>query len=683
MKGNIGVSTENIFPIIKKFLYSDHEIFLRELVSNAVDATQKLKTFASVGEFKGELGELRVKVSVDKDKGTITISDNGIGMTADDIEKYINQIAFSGAEEFVEKYKNDANAIIGHFGLGFYSSFMVSKQVDIVTLSHKEGAQAVKWSCDGSPEYTIEDIEKAERGTDIVLHIDDENKDFLEESKLSDLLNKYCKFLPVEIVFGKKSEWKDGKNVETDEDNIINNPTPAWVKKPADLKDEDYNSFYRELYPMSEDPLFNIHLNVDYPFNLTGILYFPKVKSNIELQKNKIQLYCNQVFVTDNVEGIVPEFLSLLHGVIDSPDIPLNVSRSYLQSDGNVKKISSHITKKVADRLDEIFRKERAQFEDKWDSLKLFVVYGMLTDEKFYDKATKFNLFKNSDGKFFTHEEYKTLIEAEQTDKDGNLIYLYASNATDQHSYIEAAKAKGYDVLIFDGQLDTHLLNSLEQKNEKSRFVRVDSDVVEKLIVKTDLSNHNLSADQQNALTTVFRSQLPAIDKTDFVVTFENIGADAQPIIITQQEFMRRMKEMSATGGGMMGFYGEMPDSYSLVVNTAHPLVEKILKEEEAACSTEVEPIKTDITTTEGRIQSIKDSQKDKKEEEIPTEEKEKISSLEGKITELNAKKDSVISGFAAQNKEVRQLIDLALLANNMLKGEALSNFVKRSIELL
>ncbi len=683
MKGNIGVSTENIFPIIKKFLYSDHEIFLRELVSNAVDATQKLKTFASVGEFKGELGELRVKVSVDKDKGTITISDNGIGMTADDIEKYINQIAFSGAEEFVEKYKNDANAIIGHFGLGFYSSFMVSKQVDIVTLSHKEGAQAVKWSCDGSPEYTIEDIEKAERGTDIVLHIDDENKDFLEDSKLSDLLNKYCKFLPVEIVFGKKSEYKDGKNVETDEDNIINNPTPAWVKKPSDLKDEDYNSFYRELYPMSEDPLFNIHLNVDYPFNLTGILYFPKVKSNIELQKNKIQLYCNQVFVTDNVEGIVPEFLSLLHGVIDSPDIPLNVSRSYLQSDGNVKKISSHITKKVADRLDEIFRKERAQFEDKWDSLKLFVVYGMLTDEKFYDKATKFNLFKNADGKFFTHEEYKTLIEAEQTDKDGNLIYLYASNATDQHSYIEAAKAKGYDVLIFDGQLDTHLLNSLEQKNEKSRFVRVDSDVVEKLIVKTDLSNHNLSADQQNALTTVFRSQLPKVEKTDFVVTFENIGADAQPIIITQQEFMRRMKEMAATGGGMMGFYGEMPDSYNLVVNTAHPLVDKILKEEEAACLSEVDPINTDISTTEGRIQSIKDSQKDKKEEEIPTEEKEKISSLEGKITELNAKKDSVISGFAAQNKEVRQLIDLALLANNMLKGEALSNFVKRSIELL
>ncbi len=683
MKGNIGVSTENIFPIIKKFLYSDHEIFLRELVSNAVDATQKLKTFASVGEFKGELGELRVKVSVDKDKGTITISDRGIGMTAEDIEKYINQIAFSGAEEFVEKYKNDANAIIGHFGLGFYSSFMVSKQVDIVTLSHKEGAKAVKWSCDGSPEFTLEEVEKADRGTDIVLHIDDENKDFLEESKLSDLLNKYCKFLPVEIAFGKKSEWKDGKNVETDEDNIINNPTPAWVKKPADLKDEDYTSFYRELYPMSEDPLFHIHLNVDYPFNLTGILYFPKVKSNIELQKNKIQLYCNQVFVTDNVEGIVPEFLSLLHGVIDSPDIPLNVSRSYLQSDGNVKKISSHITKKVADRLDEIFRKERTQFEEKWDSLKLFVVYGMLTDEKFYDKAVKFNLFKNTDGKFFTQEEYKKLIESEQTDKDGNLIYLYASNATDQHSYIESAKAKGYDVLIFDGQLDTHLLNNLEQKNEKSRFVRVDSDVVEKLIVKTDLSNHNLTSEQQNALTTVFRSQLPKVEKTEFLVTFENIGADAQPIIITQQEFMRRMKEMAATGGGMMSFYGEMPDSYNLVVNTAHPLVDKILKAEEAACISEVEPINTDITTTEGRIKSIKDSQKDKKDEEIATEEKEKISSLENKITELKAKKDSVISGFAAHNKEVRQLIDLALLANNMLKGEALSSFVKRSIELL
>jgi molecular chaperone HtpG len=684
MKGNIGVTTDNIFPIIKKFLYSDHEIFLRELVSNAVDATQKLKTFASVGEFKGELGELRVKVSVDKDKGTITISDRGIGMTADDIEKYINQIAFSGAEEFLEKYKNDANAIIGHFGLGFYSSFMVSKEVEIVTLSHKEGANAVRWTCDGTPEYTLEEVEKADRGTDIILHIDDENKDFLEDGKINGLLSKYCKFLPVEIAFGKKTEWKDGKNVETDEDNIINDPNPAWVKKPADLKDEDYNKFYHDLYPMAEDPLFHIHLNVDYPFNLTGILYFPKVKSNIELQKNKIQLYCNQVFVTDSVEGIVPEFLTLLHGVIDSPDIPLNVSRSYLQSDGNVKKISSHITKKVSDSLQDIFKKDRADFEDKWDSLKLFIVYGMLTDEKFYDRAEKYMLFKNTDGKYFTLEEYKTLISTEQTDKDGNVVYLYTNDATEQHGYVEAAKAKGYDVLVLDGQLDTHFINTLEQKNEKSRFVRVDADVPEKLIVKTDLSKTDLNAEQQSALTTVFRSQLPTIEKTDFIVSFENIGAEAQPIIITQQEFMRRMKEMAATGGGgMMGFYGEMPDSYNLVVNTAHPLVKKILTDEETACLAEVSPLVAESAELESKIKSLKDAHKDKKDEEVPQAEKEEISSLESKTGEIKTKKETIISGFAAQNKEVRQLIDLALLSNNMLKGEALSNFVKRSIELM
>ncbi|MDR3705588.1 MAG: molecular chaperone HtpG [Paludibacteraceae bacterium] len=684
MKGNIGVTTDNIFPIIKKFLYSDHEIFLRELVSNAVDATQKLKTFSSVGEFKGELGELRVKVSVDKDKGTITISDRGIGMTADDIEKYINQIAFSGAEEFLEKYKNDANAIIGHFGLGFYSSFMVSKEVEIVTLSHKEGAKAVRWTCDGTPEYSLEEVEKADRGTDIILHIDDENKDFLEDGKVNGLLSKYCKFLPVEIAFGKKTEWKDGKNVETDEDNIINDPNPAWVKKPADLKDEDYNKFYHDLYPMAEDPLFHIHLNVDYPFNLTGILYFPKVKSNIELQKNKIQLYCNQVFVTDSVEGIVPEFLTLLHGVIDSPDIPLNVSRSYLQSDSNVKKISSHITKKVSDSLQDIFKKDRADFEDKWDSLKLFIVYGMLTDEKFYDKAEKYMLFKNTDGKYFTLDEYKTLISTEQTDKDGNVIYLYTNDATKQHGYVEAAKAKGYDVLVLDGQLDTHFINTLEQKNEKSRFVRVDADVPEKLIVKTDLSQHNLNAEQQSALTTVFRSQLPTIEKTDFIVSFENVGAEAQPIIITQQEFMRRMKEMAATGGGgMMGFYGEMPDSYNLVVNVAHPLVKKILTDEEAACQAEVSPLVAESVELESKIKSLKDAHKDKKDEEVPQAEKEEISSLESKTGELKTKKETIISGFAAQNKEVRQLIDLALLSNNMLKGEALSNFVKRSIELM
>lgn len=684
MKGNIGVTTDNIFPIIKKFLYSDHEIFLRELISNAVDATQKLKTLASVGEFKGELGELKVKVAVDKKKKTITISDRGIGMTAEDIEKYINQIAFSGAEEFLEKYKNDANAIIGHFGLGFYSSFMVAKEVEIVTLSHTKGAKAVRWSCDGTPEYSLDEIEKTDRGTDIILHIDDENQDFLEEAKISSLLNKYCKFLPVEITFGKKTEWKDGKNVETEEDNIINDPNPAWVKKPADLTDEDYNKFYHDLYPMAEDPLFHIHLNVDYPFNLTGILYFPKVKTNIELQKNKIQLYCNQVFVTDNVEGIVPEFLALLHGVIDSPDIPLNVSRSYLQSDGNVKKISSHITKKVADSLSDIFKKDRADFESKWDSLKLFIVYGMLTDEKFFERADKFNLLKNTDDKYFTLEEYKTLIGAEQTDKDGNLIYLYTNNQTEQHSYVEAAKAKGYDVLVLDGQLDTHLVNTLEQKNEKSRFVRVDSDVVEKLIVKTDVSQHSLSAEQQQALTTVFSSQLPTIEKTNFLVTFENIGTDAQPIIITQQEFMRRMKDMAAMGGGgMMSFYGDMPDSYSLVVNTAHPLVEKILKAEEKACEKELAPVIAQTTELQSRIIELKASQKDKKDEEIPQAEKEEISELEKKTSELNKQKETIISGFAAKSKEVRQLIDLALLANNMLKGEALSKFVKRSIDIL
>ncbi len=617
MKGHIGVTTDNIFPVIKKFLYSDHEIFLRELVSNAVDATQKLKTLASVGEFKGELGELRVKVAVDKDKGTITISDRGVGMTADDIEKYINQIAFSGAEEFLEKYKNDANAIIGHFGLGFYSSFMVAKEVEIITKSYADGAQAVRWTCDGTPEYTLEEIEKADRGTDIVLHIDDENKDFLEQAKISQLLNKYCKFLPVEIAFGKKTEWKDGKSVELDEDNIINDTNPAWIRKPSDLTDEDYNKFYRDLYPMAEEPLFHIHLNVDYPFNLTGILYFPKVKNNIELQKNKIQLYCNQVFVTDSVEGIVPEFLTLLHGVIDSPDIPLNVSRSYLQSDANVKKISAHISKKVADSLSDLFKKNRAGFEEKWDSLRLFIVYGMLTDEKFYERAEKFMLFKNSDGKYFTLEEYKTLISTEQTDKDGNLIYLYAANATEQHSYIEVARAKGYDVLLLDGQLDTHFIGALEQKNEKNRFVRVDSDVVERLIVKADLAAHSLTEEQQKQLTETFKAQLPAIEKTDFIVSFENLGTDAQPLVITQQEFMRRMKDMAATGGGMMSFYGEMPDSYNLVVNTASPLIEKVLQQGEGA------------------------------------------------------------------EKEVRQLVDLALLANNMLKGEALSAFVKRSLELL
>ncbi|GHT35431.1 chaperone protein htpG [Bacteroidia bacterium] len=614
-KGHIGVTSDNIFPIIKKFLYSDHEIFLREIVSNAVDATQKLKTLASVGEFKGELGDLKIRITIDKTAGTLTVSDRGIGMTAEEIDKYINQIAFSGAEEFVNKYKDNAQAIIGHFGLGFYSTFMVSKKVEIRTLSYREGAQAIQWSCEGNPEFEVLDITKADRGTDIVLYIDDENKDFLEESKIESLLKKYCKFLPIEIVFGKKKDWKDGKSVETEEDNIINDPQPLWTKKPADLKDEDYDKFYNDLYPFSEPPLFHIHLNVDFPFNLTGVLYFPKIKNNIEVQRNKIQLYSNQVFVTDSVEGIVPEYLTLLHGVIDSPDIPLNVSRSYLQSDSNVKKISGYITKKVADRLFEIFKEDRAKFEEKWDNLKIFIQYGMLSDEKFYERAEKFALFKNVDGKYFTFEEYKNLIQSEQTDKDGNLIYLYANHAEEQFAYIERAKAKGYDVLLMDGQLDIHVLSQLEQKFEKSRFVRVDSDVIEKIIRKNDDAESKLTKEQQEELTALFKEQLPKVEKTEFAVTFEAMS-DAQPIIITQNEFMRRMKEMSAMQGGMMSFYGEMPDSYNLVINTAHPLVEKV----------------------------------------------------------LNGDRNP---------KFVRQLIDLALLANNMLKGEALSDFVKRSTELL
>jgi molecular chaperone HtpG len=683
MKGNIGVTSDNIFPIIKKFLYSDHEIFLRELVSNAVDATQKLKTLASVGDFKDELGDLTVHVSVDKQKKTITVSDRGIGMTADEIEKYINQIAFSGAEEFLDKYKDDANAIIGHFGLGFYSAFMVSKQVEIYTLSYKEGAKAAYWSCNGDPEYTLEETDMKGRGTDIVLHIDSDNEDFLEESKISGLLNKYCKFLPVQVAFGKKKEWKDGKDVETEDDNIINDTNPAWTRKPSDLKDEDYAKFYQTLYPMSEEPLFHIHLNVDYPFNLTGILYFPKVKNNIELQRNKIQLYSNQVFVTDSVEGIVPEFLTLLHGVIDSPDIPLNVSRSYLQSDGNVKKISGHITKKVADRLQEIFKNDRSQFEEKWDSLRLFIVYGMLTDEKFYERAEKFVLLKNTENKHFTFEEYKTLIKDNQTDKDGSLIYLYASNAEEQHSYIEAAKAKGYDVLLMDGQLDVHWVSQLEQKFEKSRFVRVDSDVPERLIHRNDDQQAVLGDNQREALTTVFSSQIPKLEKAEFIVAFDNFGADAQPVVVTQNEFMRRMKEMSAMQGGMMSFYGEMPDSYSLVVNTSHPLIDKLLKEEESACAAETAPFDARLDELKARRDQLKESHKDKKDEEVPQAEKEELASIDKQTGETTESKKAIIAAFAAENPQVRQLIDLALLSNNLLKGEALSNFVKRSIDLL
>jgi molecular chaperone HtpG len=623
--GKIGVTTENIFPIIKKFLYSDHEIFLRELVSNAVDATQKLKTYASLGEFKGELGNLFVSVSIDKEKGTLTISDRGIGMTSEEIDKYINQIAFSSANEFLDKYKTDANSIIGHFGLGFYSSFMVSKKVEIITKSFKEDAQAVKWSCDGSPEYTIEAVDKADRGTDIVLYIDDENKNFLEKGEIDKLLKKYCRFLPVSIVFGKKTEWKDGKSEETDEDNVINDTNPLWTRKPADLKDEDYKKFYQELYPFSDEPMFWIHLNVDYPFKLTGILYFPQVKSNIDLNRNKIQLYSNQVFVTDSVEGIVPEFLTLMHGVLDSPDIPLNVSRSYLQSDQNVKKISNHITKKVADRLEEIFKNNRTQFEEKWDSLRLFVEYGMLTDEKFYERAQKFCLLKNTDGKIFTFEEYKTLISSDQTDKEGNLIYLYASNRDDQYSYINAAKDKGYDVILFDGQLDVHMAGLLEQKFEKSRFVRVDSDTVDNLILKQDTKEVSLTDKQKEELSEAFTSQLPKIDKTEFTVDYKALDEKSQPIQITQNEFMRRMKEMSAMQSGM-GFYGEMPNNYNLVLNIEHPLIKKIM------------------------------------------------SDVDGKDKES-------VDAYASENANIRQLIDLALLSNGMLKGEALNNFVKRNME--
>lgn len=681
-KGSIGVSTENIFPIIKKYLYSDHEIFLRELVSNAVDASQKLKTLASVGEFKGEIGELKVRVSLDEKKKTLTISDSGVGMTAEEIDKYINQLAFSGANDFLEKYKKDANAIIGHFGLGFYSSFMVAKKVEIHTLSYKEGAQAVKWSCDGSTEFTIEEIKKETRGTDIVLYIDDENKKFLEKDEISRLLKKYCRFLPVEIVFGKQTEWKDGKSVDTDKDNVINVTNPLWTRKPAEIKEEEYKEFYNDLYPMTEDPLFNIHLNVDYPFNLTGILYFPKIKNNIEIQKNKIQLYSNQVYVTDSVEGIVPEFLTLLHGVIDSPDIPLNVSRSYLQSDSNVKKISGHITKKVSDRLEEIFKNDRKALEDKWGDLKLFIEYGMLTDEKFYERAAKFALLTNTENKHFTFEEYKDVIKSNHTDKDGNLVYLYSTNKDEQYSFIEAAKSKGYDVLLMDGHFDVHFVNLLEQKFEKSRFVRVDSDVVEKLIPKEGEKELTLTTTQREELTSLFSSQIPQLAKSHFVVSFEAMGEKDSPVMITQQEFMRRMKEMSALGGGMM-FYGDMPDSYNLVVNGNHPMISRISNDLEAELGDKLKTIYGRISSLDSRKSELEAARKDKKEEEIPQAEKEEMDDVEKKLSEQKAKKEELLKNYASKNKLISQLIDLALLSNNMLKGEALSKFVKRSIELI
>ena len=682
-KGTIGVTTDNIFPVIKKFLYSDHDIFLRELVSNAVDATQKLKTLSSLDEFKGELGDLNVKISIDSENKTLTVSDRGIGMTSEEIEKYINQIAFSSAEEFLDKYKNDANAIIGHFGLGFYSAFMVAKKVEIKTKSYKDDTTAVMWSCDGSPEYEMSEIEKADRGTDIILYIDDENQEFLEKSRIEGLLKKYCSFLPVPIVFGKEQEWKDGKYVDTDKDNVINDVTPAWTKKPTDLTDEDYKKFYHQLYQGMDEPLFWIHLNVDYPFKLTGILYFQKVSNNVDISRNKIQLYCNQVFVTDSVEGIVPDFLMLLQGVIDSPDIPLNVSRSYLQSDSNVKKISTYITKKVADRLQEIFNKERKQFEEKWDQIKLFIEYGMISDEKFNEKAMKFALVKDTEGKYYTLDEYRTLIEADQTDKDGNVTYIYATDKTAQYSYIEAAQAKGYNVLLLDGQLDVHFIGMLEQKIEKSRFVRVDSNVADKLVDKNNNNEVALTDTQKQMTEGVFKSQIPEIEKTNFIVMFEAIGESTQPIVITQNEFMRRMKDMSALQPGMMNFYGEMPDSYSLIINTENPVSKKVIEQIEGECKDELMPIIDNITKLNNEIDSLKSSHQGKKDDEIPVAEKEEIKTKEYEVTELRKKESDIFAKCGTENKLVKQLIDLALLSNNMLKGEALSKFIKRSVDLL
>ncbi len=683
-KGNIGVTTENIFPVIKKFLYSDHEIFLREMVSNAVDATQKLKTLKEQGEFKGELGDLAVQVKLDTDKGTITISDRGIGMTEEEIDKYINQIAFSGVNDFLEKYKDNANNIIGHFGLGFYSSFMVSKKVEIITKSYKDDAKAVKWSCDGSPAYEIDDAEKEDRGSDIILYIDDDCKEFLEKSKIQELLTKYCKFMAVPIAFGKKQEWssEEKKMVDTAEDNIINNVEPLWTKAPSGLKDEDYKSFYRTLYPMSDEPMFWIHLNVDYPFNLTGILYFPRIKSNIDLQRNKIQLYCNQVFVTDQVEGIVPEFLTLLHGVIDSPDIPLNVSRSYLQSDRDVKKISTYITKKVADRLQAIFKEDRKQYEEKWDDLKLFINYGMLSEESFYDRAKEFAMFKDTEGKYFTFDEYKTLIEGAQKDKDDTLVYLYATDKEEQYSYIKAAQDKGYSVLLLDGQLDVPAIQMLEQKFEKSRFTRVDSDIIDRLIVKDDAPKSTLSDDESANLSSVFRSQMPKIEKTEFMVEVQALGEQARPVMITQNEYMRRMKEMSRFQPGM-NFYAQMPDSMNLVLNSDHPLVKRILDDCKTSTEEALKPIESELKGQEARLAAIRQAQEKKKTDELTQEEKDDKTNTEKAIQEQKDKKQEVLSGFAAKNDIVHQLIDLALLQNGMLKGEALDEFLKRSVDLI
>ncbi|MGP1548519.1 MAG: molecular chaperone HtpG [Prevotella sp.] len=681
-KGNIGVTTENIFPVIKKFLYSDHEIFIREMVSNAVDATQKIKTLTEQGEFNGELGDLTVRISLDEAAKTITISDHGLGMTAEEIEKYINQIAFSGVTDFLDKYKDNANAIIGHFGLGFYSSFMVSDKVEIITRSYKEGAEAQRWSCDGSPEYELEPAERAERGTDIILHISEDCKEFLDKNKIGELLNKYCKFMAVPIAFGKETEWKDGKQVDTDKDNVINSVEPLWTKTPSGLKDEDYKNFYRTLYPMSDEPLFWIHLNVDFPFHLTGILYFPRVKSNLELQRNKIQLYSNQVFVTDQVEGIVPEFLTLLHGVIDSPDIPLNVSRSYLQSDANVKKISTYITKKVADRLKSIFNDDRKDYEEKWDSLKLFIHYGMLSQEDFYDRAKDFALMKDVEGKYFTYEEYKTLIKDGQEDKEGYLVYLYATDKEEQYSYIEAAKAKGYSVLLFDGDLDVPCVSMFEQKFEKCRFARVDADIVERLIQKDEQPQNELTADESANLSAVFKSQMPKIEKAEFMVEVQSLGADNMPIIITQSEYMRRMKEMSRFQQGM-SFYGEMPDTFNLVLNSDHELVKKVLADTAETTEEALKPIVSELRGLKARETALQQAQKDKKWDEITQAEKDDLNDTREKVKAEEDKRVAVIADFAKNNKVVHQLIDLALLQNGMLKGAALNEFLKRSVDLI
>ena len=679
-KGSIGVTTSNIFPVIKQFLYSDHEIFLREIVSNAVDATQKLKTLANAGEFKGKTDDLKVSVKLDTEAGTLTVSDNGIGMTAEEIDKYINQIAFSGAEDFLNKFKDNANAIIGHFGLGFYSAFMVSKKVEIHTLSYKEGAKAMKWTCDGSPEYDMEECEKAERGTDIVMYIDDEEKEYLEKNRISALLNKYCRFMPVPVIFGKEQEWKDGKYVDTDTDKVINNIEPLWTRTPTELKDEDYIKFYHAIQPGQEDPLFWIHLNVDFPFTLTGILYFPKIKNNLDVRKDRIQLYCNQVFVTDSVEGVVPDFMMLLQGVIDSPDIPLNVSRSYLQADRNVKKISTYITKKVAARLEELSKKDTKAFEEKWNDIKIFIEYGMLSDEKFCEQAMKFALVSDTEGQFFKLDDYKKLIEGNQTDKDGNLVYLYATDKEAQYSYIKAANDKGYNVLMMDGQLDIPFVSMLEQKNEKSRFVRVDSDVIDNLIRKEDDKKSELSADEQAMASTLFKSQIPAIEKSEFYVSFAALAATDQPVVITQSEYMRRMKEMAQFQSGM-NFYGELPNAYNLTLNTNHPVVKKVIEAANSSLEGELKPVNDELKATNAVIEAIKSLDKDGKG--VPEDKKADLKTNEDKATELRAKKDELISKYAAGNNTVKQLIDIALLGNGRLKGEALSNFLKRSVSLL